>query len=637
MQKVVLSGYYGFDNAGDEALLWSIAGKLRELKPDLRVIVLSANPSRTGELYGVEAVPRANPLALLMTLRRADLLISGGGSLLQDVTSWRSIIYYLGVIALARLLGTPVMYYAQGVGPIRRGWARWLTRFISDRVNLITLRDEDSRREMTQLGVKRPPMMVTADPVLALKPEQWLGKDASLNQEGKQPPWAGFSLRQWKGLEGYKKVIAQAADYLAERGWEVVFLPFHHPDDLAVSRQVAAMMRYPSRVIEEQLTARALLYQVGRMNLLIGMRLHSLVFAAVNGVPMLGVSYDPKVDAFLEALGRRPAGSVSDLSAPEFISRLENLLKRLPREQEHVLQQSERLREKANLTACLALELLANPGGRSTGEKLNKTSPAANYPPVYSIERVGGEVIGRERVRIMGAGVDRVNMLQALYRIEVFISSRQPHQIITLNSELLYRAQNEPPLLGLINQADMVTADGAGIVWAAGHLGTPLPEKVTGIDLTQGIAPLAAQRGWKVFLLGGQPGVAEEAAIRLLDLAPGINIVGTHHGYFKPGAEEEKVLGLIDEKSPDILLVAMGAPNQDYWIRRHLDAGRLRVPVCIGVGGTLDVLAGRVKRAPGWMRRLKLEWLWRLILEPWRWRRMLALPRFVWAVLRIRS
>ncbi|NPV90690.1 MAG: polysaccharide pyruvyl transferase CsaB [Firmicutes bacterium] len=360
MQTVVLSGYYGFDNAGDEALLWSITSKLRELRPGIRVIVLSANPSRTGELYGVEAVPRANLPVLLKCLARADLLISGGGSLLQDVTSWRSIVYYLGVIALARLLGTPVMYYAQGVGPINRRWTRWLTRVISDRASLITLRDRGSLQELEGLGVKRPPMIVTADPVLGLEPTP-VGGRSRVNEDAARLPVVGISLRQWGRQDGYKRVVAEAADFLSGRGWEVVFLPFHHPDDVQASLEVAAMMKRGSRVMEERFTASALLEQVGGLSLLIGMRLHSLIFAAVNGVPMLGISYDPKVDSFLAGIGRAPVGSVNDLLMRDMFSRLEQMLGRLDQERDYVLSQAEALRERANQTARLALKLLDNP------------------------------------------------------------------------------------------------------------------------------------------------------------------------------------------------------------------------------------------------------------------------------------
>jgi N-acetylglucosaminyldiphosphoundecaprenol N-acetyl-beta-D-mannosaminyltransferase len=556
---------------------------------------------------------------LIKTLAGADLLISGGGSLLQDVTSWRSIVYYLGVIALARLVGTRVMYYAQGVGPIRRRWTRWLTRIISDRVNLITLRDEGSRRELEELGVKRPPVVVTADPVLGL--EIPAAGPARAGQ-----PMVGISLRQWGRTDGYKRVVAEAADFLAGKGWKVVFLPFYHPDDVQASLEAAAMMKRPSRVIEEKLTAAELLQQVGGLDLLIGMRLHSLVFAAVNGVPMLGISYDPKVDSFLEGIGREPVGSVDSLPLEGLISRLESTIARLDQERDYISGQAETLKARANRTAQLALRLLDSPKPDLGGE-----------PAGGAVEPKASGDSDRARVEVLGARVDALRMEEAVDRIAEFISDQRPRRVVTLNSELLYRAQREKALLELVNQADLVTADGTGVVWAARQLRCPLPEKVTGVDLILRLAPVAAQKGWRVFLLGSQPGTAEAAAERLSRIAPGINIAGFYHGYFQAGPEEEAVLKIIEEKSPDLLLVAMGAPRQDYWIQSRLSEGKLRVPVSIGVGGSLDVFAGRVKRAPGWMISLGLEWLWRLLLEPWRYKRMTALPRFALAVLRIKN
>lgn len=235
------------------------------------------------------------------------------------------------------------------------------------------------------------------------------------------------------------------------------------------------------------------------------------------------------------------------------------------------------------------------------------------------------------KVEILGALIDKVNMGEALERIASFIVKGPPHQVITLNAEIIYRAQTEPELMRIINAADLVTPDGAGVVWASRHLGNPVPERVTGIDLLQAIAARANTDGWRVFLLGGGTDVARDAAARLKQNFPKLNIVGVHHGYWEP-AENEAIISLIQAVRPDVLFVALGAPKQEYWISRYLQ--ELQVPVCLGVGGSLDVVAGRVKRAPRWMQKLQLEWLARLIREPSRWRRMLALPKFAVRVIR---
>lgn len=241
-----------------------------------------------------------------------------------------------------------------------------------------------------------------------------------------------------------------------------------------------------------------------------------------------------------------------------------------------------------------------------------------------------------ERLKILGAWIDVLTLGEAEERVAAMVREGRPRQVVTLNPEILYRANREPALLDLINRASLVTADGVGIVWAARLAGKSVPERVTGIDLFLRLAARAAKEGWRVFLLGGAPGVAEEAAAALCRKHPGLVIAGTYHGYFplessKKGFEspgEPDVVEMIRRARPHLLFVGMGAPRQEEFIARNLK--NLDVPVAMGVGGSFDVLAGRVKRPPVWMQRLHLEWLGRLLREPRRWRRMLVLPRFAW-------
>jgi N-acetylglucosaminyldiphosphoundecaprenol N-acetyl-beta-D-mannosaminyltransferase len=237
-------------------------------------------------------------------------------------------------------------------------------------------------------------------------------------------------------------------------------------------------------------------------------------------------------------------------------------------------------------------------------------------------------------LKILDIRVDKVDMMGALCVVDSFVQEGGFHHIVTLNAEIIYQAQFNQPLKDLINSADLVTPDGAGIVWAAGFLGEPVPERVTGIDLMLEICKQARHNGWRIYLLGGSPGVADEAADKLRAQYPNINIVGTHHGYFKEN-EEAEVLEKVRKAEPDLIFVALGAPRQEFWIRAHKES--LPVKVAIGVGGSFDVVSGRVKRAPVWMQKLKLEWLARLIKEPWRLKRMLSLPKFVLMVIRSKS
>ena len=232
---------------------------------------------------------------------------------------------------------------------------------------------------------------------------------------------------------------------------------------------------------------------------------------------------------------------------------------------------------------------------------------------------------------ILGCRLHLADMEQSLSTIRRFVEEGTPHHVVTANAEMVYAAFREEPLREVINRAHLVTLDGAGVVWAARFLGYEAKERVTGIDLTMALPELASKEKWRMYLLGAKPGVAEEAARRLTGEFPGLKIVGTYHGYFSP-EQNARVVENVREARPHLLLVALGAPYQEYWINRNLS--HLEVPVSLGIGGSLDVISGRVTRAPEVLIRLNLEWLYRLAREPRRWRRQLALPRFVFAVIR---
>lgn len=241
--------------------------------------------------------------------------------------------------------------------------------------------------------------------------------------------------------------------------------------------------------------------------------------------------------------------------------------------------------------------------------------------------------MGVEALRILGIPIHRVTTAQTLALMEQYVAEGTPHQVVTLNPEFVMEAQHNAHFRLVIDEAHLVLADGHGLLWAARVLGDRLPERVTGSDTVPLIADMAARHGYRLFLLGAAPGVAEQAAQVLQRRYPGLVIAGTYAG--SPAPEEEKaIVARIRAARPHFLFVAYGAPRQDIWIHRNL--ARLGVPVCMGVGGTLDFVAGVVPRAPLWMRQHGLEWLYRLIRQPWRWRRMLVLPHFVLRILRLR-
>ncbi|MFZ0547332.1 MAG: WecB/TagA/CpsF family glycosyltransferase [Candidatus Promineifilaceae bacterium] len=237
-------------------------------------------------------------------------------------------------------------------------------------------------------------------------------------------------------------------------------------------------------------------------------------------------------------------------------------------------------------------------------------------------------------VTLLDVPVHRVTMAETLSYIEQFLAASNLHQIATVNPEFVMAAQKDPVFLMVLQQASLCIPDGVGLLWASRILGERLPERVAGSELVYHLAQLTAENNHRLFLLGAAPGVAEEAAAVLQKRYPGLTIAGTYAGS-PDTAENDAIVQRINESAADLLFVAYGAPRQDKWIARNRE--RLTtVRVAIGVGGSLDFISGRSVRAPQWTQRLGIEWLYRLYREPWRWRRMLALPHFALRILAAR-
>ena len=231
-----------------------------------------------------------------------------------------------------------------------------------------------------------------------------------------------------------------------------------------------------------------------------------------------------------------------------------------------------------------------------------------------------------KQVEILGVNVNSLTMAQAVEAVQQFIAEKKVALVATANAEMLMRSTQDEELKDILNQADLVVPDGAGTVWAAGHLGEPMPERVAGFDLAQELMREAPARGDRIYFFGSAPGVADKAKAKAEELYPGIQVVGTRNGFFTE-VDEPGIIAEIKAARPDILLAALGVPKQEKWLKKHMQ--ELQVPVSIGVGGTLDVMAGVMERAPLWMQKAKLEWLFRGLKQPSRAGRLLALPKFV--------
>ena len=315
MNRLLLSGYYGYGNAGDEAVLAGLVTGFRAsaTAKDLEIAALSGNPAETRTAHEIQAADRYRPAALLPEIARCDLFLSGGGSLLQDVTSAHGIFYYLGVVRLAQILGKKTMFIAQGIGPLKLARSRKLVAAVANKLNAITVRDPESAQLLREIGVTRPPIEVTADPALLLSVSPRIGGRGAGTS-------FGVALRPWQGQDTLGAQVAAACSKSLE-GLHPILLPMQTASDLPITEQFAQNW-LPT---EGQANAATLcsttdglgplLSIVVECDMMVGMRLHALILAAAAGVPSVALAYDPKVAAFMQASGQGDA--VYDLNAPD--------------------------------------------------------------------------------------------------------------------------------------------------------------------------------------------------------------------------------------------------------------------------------------------------------------------------------
>lgn len=315
-QKVVMSGYYGFGNAGDEAILQATHDSIRNLG-NISVTVLSNNPTFTKVRYGYRTVNRFSLPKVLNALIKCDVLVSGGGSLLQDQTSTRSLLYYISLMRTAKLFGKKVMIYANGIGPVTKSFNRRLVRRIVSLSDAVTLRDSNSADELRAMGVTRKDLIVTADPVFMLRPEMYCEKESLLSFFGiPDEPFIGVSIRKWNCSERLVEQIAVLCDKIyAKLGLNIVFFIMQPKDDTAITMRVRSLMKYPSFLVGGIQDTEDLIGVMSYAELIIAMRLHTLIFSALGSVPTVGITYDPKVSAYLELLGLPSLGSAGDMTA----------------------------------------------------------------------------------------------------------------------------------------------------------------------------------------------------------------------------------------------------------------------------------------------------------------------------------
>jgi polysaccharide pyruvyl transferase CsaB len=359
--KVVVCGYYGYANAGDEALLTAIRRNLAALEQNISVTVLSNDPEATRRQYGCQAVHRFRLGQVLSALRRCDLLLFGGGSLLQDQTSTRSLVYYVSVVRLAERMGKKVMFYANGIGPIQKPSNRRRVCRAAMAADCLTLRDESSAQTLRSMGAERDDLHVTADPVFTLDPAPAEHAQALLRQIGvpQDRPFLAVSVRDWPGMDDLAPKLARCLDQLSRSHHKsVVFVVMQHPHDVAVSRRVQSLMTEPAWLLDSPLRPEELMAVIGQAELTISMRLHALIFSARMGVPLVGLVYDAKVEYYLKLLDMPSGGPVSGLREEELLARTEDLLARRDECAARLAERSARLAKAARQNEDYLLKLL---------------------------------------------------------------------------------------------------------------------------------------------------------------------------------------------------------------------------------------------------------------------------------------
>ena len=332
MKNVLISGYYGFNNTGDEAMIETMSNILA--KRNYGLIVLSSNPERTKELYNVQAYDRYKFSEIVKAIKKADIVVSGGGTLFQDITSKKSIWYYLAIVRIAQLFHKKVCIAYQGMGPIDTKLYRRMTKNILNKksVKYVALRDNNAIEFAKEIGIKENKISFSSDMIFMMDPP---ARERSLKilkdnlhgyREGQK--LIGLSIREWKDKDR-TDLFAEFADKLVEEyDARIVFFPFHKPKDAEISKIVMHKMKHDDAVaiIPNRYLPSEVLGAMGLMDVNIGVRLHSLVFSAVGNVPTIGISYDPKIDGFLEMIDMKPACTYSELSVEKLFNETKKYL-----------------------------------------------------------------------------------------------------------------------------------------------------------------------------------------------------------------------------------------------------------------------------------------------------------------------
>lgn len=362
MKKIVICGYHGFANSGDEALLKAMIDILKRKEPDLLITVLSMHPESTKKLYNVNSVYRYNLFKVYNLFKSSDLFIFGGGSLLQDVTSKRSLYYYLTILNMALKSGIKVMLYGNGIGPLLDKKSRIKTAKCLNKVDLITLRDDLSDKLLSEIGVTSPAIHITSDPAFTLQFDDLRKNDSLLCEAGidSDKKYAVIAVREWKdSVSDFNDIIAKFCDNLSlNHNISPLFIPMQYKEDEQIALDIISKMNTKGYIIPRNLEIDEVFSLIGFSTLALGMRLHMLIYATTLGVPVIALSYDPKVTAFMQSLHQPLSIDVKNLSGHSLISASNKLISELSKRKDDIKESLLYLKAKAEENADYAISLL---------------------------------------------------------------------------------------------------------------------------------------------------------------------------------------------------------------------------------------------------------------------------------------
>ncbi len=351
MVKFLVTGYYGFLNSGDDAILLSMCEDIESLDVETKTTILSNSPVSTKEEYPANAVYRFNMYYVVREILKSDILLMGGGSLLQDKTSTRSLIYYLSILVLAKMFGKKTMIYANGIGPISKQKNRWITKKILNKVNLITIRETLSMQELFDMGVTNKNIKLTADPVFNLKIKD-VDIDIVLkeNKIDTSKDFVTILFRDWNAKEDYIEKMSKVCDYIVKsKNMNVVFIPMKYPADINVGEKIAEKMQQKSYVIKSKLNVYQIIKLTGMSKISLSMRLHALLYSALENVPMIGFTYDPKVEYFLKELKMYSIVNMDSFTVDEVTRNIDNILENYNEVSFKIEKNTSKLKKKSDL------------------------------------------------------------------------------------------------------------------------------------------------------------------------------------------------------------------------------------------------------------------------------------------------